>query len=94
MLMGNGDGDDGVCRSLAINTEITFLNTFFGTNFGTLLWDTFRDTFRDTFLNYLCHISSMQGSVVRVGRVISGLDHSEEGMTVRRVQTKVADQTW
>ena len=43
---------------------------------------------------YLCDISSMQGSVVGVGRVVSRLDQSEERMTVRRVKTKVADQTW
>ena len=43
---------------------------------------------------YLGHISSMHGSVVGVSRVVSGLDQSEEGMTVRRVEAKVADQTW
>ena len=43
---------------------------------------------------YLCHISSMHGSVVGVGRVVTSLDKSEERMTVRRVESKVADQTW
>ena len=36
----------------------------------------------------------MHGSVVGVGRVVASLDQSEEGMTVRRVEAKVADQTW
>ena len=36
----------------------------------------------------------MHGSVVGVGRVVTSLDKSEERMTVRRVESKVADQTW
>ena len=36
----------------------------------------------------------MHGSVVGVGRVISGLNQSEERMTIRRVETEVTDQTW
>jgi hypothetical protein len=35
----------------------------------------------------------MHGSVVGVGRVVTSLDKSEERMTVRRVESKVADQT-
>ena len=50
--------------------------------------------FCDTFYDYLCHVSSMQGSVVRVGRVITGLDQPEEGVADHRVQTEVADETW
>ena len=43
---------------------------------------------------YLCHVSSMHGSVIGVGRVISRLDEAKEGMAVRRVKVEVADQTW
>ena len=43
---------------------------------------------------YLCHVGSMHGSVIGVGRVISRLDEAKEGMAVGRVKVEVADQTW
>ena len=42
----------------------------------------------------LSDISYMQGGVVRVVGVVAGLHKPEEGVAVRGVQTKVADQTW
>ena len=42
---------------------------------------------------HLCHISGVQRSVVRVGRVVARFNKTKEGMAIGGIEAKVADQT-
>ena len=42
---------------------------------------------------HLCHISGVQRSVVRVGRVVARFNKTKERMAIGGIEAKVADQT-
>merc|ERR1719273_1210061 len=49
---------------------------------------------RDEHCDRLCHISGVQRSVVRVGRVVARFNKTKERMAISGIEAKVADQTW
>merc|ERR1719192_1459641 len=48
---------------------------------------------RDEHCDRLCHISGVQRSVVRVGRVVARFNKTKERMAIGGIEAKVADQT-